>query len=75
MSNRLFTSGYGTKNTNNLRLWESKPKRGFDLQSFNDQFTFLDPLLSNYVTEMISASSLVQLPPLSRRLRTSCRSF
>ena len=21
--------------TNNLRLWESKPKRGFDLQSFN----------------------------------------
>jgi glycogen phosphorylase len=27
--------GYDTKNTNNLRLWESKPKRGFDLQSFN----------------------------------------
>ncbi|KAI0641026.1 glycogen phosphorylase [Trametes meyenii] len=27
--------GYETKNTNNLRLWESKPKRGFDLQSFN----------------------------------------
>ena len=27
--------GYGTRNTNNLRLWESKPKRGFDLQSFN----------------------------------------
>ncbi|PCH42943.1 glycosyltransferase family 35 protein [Wolfiporia cocos MD-104 SS10] len=27
--------GYATKSTNNLRLWESKPKRGFDLQSFN----------------------------------------
>ncbi|CCL98823.1 uncharacterized protein FIBRA_00828 [Fibroporia radiculosa] len=27
--------GYDTKSTNNLRLWESKPKRGFDLQSFN----------------------------------------
>lgn len=27
--------GYETKSTNNLRLWESKPKRGFDLQSFN----------------------------------------
>ena len=27
--------GYDTKNTNNLRLWESRPKRGFDLQSFN----------------------------------------
>ena len=39
-SNRLSTLGYGTKNTNNLRLWESKPKRGFDLQSFNGQFLF-----------------------------------
>lgn len=29
--------GYDTKNTNNLRLWESKPKRGFDLQSFNGE--------------------------------------
>lgn len=27
--------GYDTRNTNNLRLWESKPKRGFDLNSFN----------------------------------------
>lgn len=27
--------GYDTRNTNNLRLWASKPKRGFDLQSFN----------------------------------------
>jgi glycogen phosphorylase len=31
----VMIPGYGTKNTNNLRLWESKPKRGFDLQSFN----------------------------------------
>ena len=29
--------GYDTKTTNNLRLWESKPKRGFDLQSFNGE--------------------------------------
>ncbi|EIM84344.1 glycosyltransferase family 35 protein [Stereum hirsutum FP-91666 SS1] len=31
----VMIPGYHTKNTNNLRLWESKPKRGFDLQSFN----------------------------------------
>ncbi|KAG8941623.1 Non-essential glycogen phosphorylase [Tulasnella sp. 424] len=27
--------GSYTRNTNNLRLWDSKPKRGFDLNSFN----------------------------------------
>ena len=32
--------GYDTKNTNNLRLWESKPKRGFDLQSFNGKLRY-----------------------------------
>jgi len=31
----VMIPGYSTKNTNNLRLWESKPKRGFDLNSFN----------------------------------------
>ena len=31
----VMVPGYATKNTNNLRLWESKPKRGFDLNSFN----------------------------------------
>ncbi|TFK97616.1 glycogen phosphorylase [Pterulicium gracile] len=31
----VMVPGYETKNTNNLRLWESKPKRGFDLNSFN----------------------------------------
>jgi starch phosphorylase len=31
----VMIPGYGTKTTNNLRLWESKPKRGFDLNSFN----------------------------------------
>ncbi|KAG6336747.1 hypothetical protein ID866_2352 [Astraeus odoratus] len=31
----VMIPGYGTRNTNNLRLWESKPRRGFDLQSFN----------------------------------------
>jgi starch phosphorylase len=34
----VMIPGYGTKNTNNLRLWESKPKRGFDLNSFNGVF-------------------------------------
>lgn len=33
----VIIPGYDTKNTNNLRLWESKPKRGFDLNSFNGQ--------------------------------------
>jgi len=31
----VMIPGYGTKTTNNLRLWESKSKRGFDLNSFN----------------------------------------
>ncbi|KAJ8494788.1 hypothetical protein ONZ45_g13120 [Pleurotus djamor] len=31
----VMIPGCNTKNTNNLRLWESKPKRGFDLNSFN----------------------------------------
>ncbi|KXN85932.1 Glycogen phosphorylase [Leucoagaricus sp. SymC.cos] len=31
----VMIPGYKTKTTNNLRLWESKPKRGFDLNSFN----------------------------------------
>jgi len=48
MSNRLFISGYGTKNTNNLRLWESKPKRGFDLQSFNGLFLSLSNDVTNF---------------------------
>ena len=33
----VMIPGYGTKTTNNLRLWESKPKRGFDLNSFNGE--------------------------------------
>ncbi|EMD35202.1 glycosyltransferase family 35 protein [Gelatoporia subvermispora B] len=35
MAYDVMIPGYDTKSTNNLRLWESKPKRGFDLQSFN----------------------------------------
>ncbi|KAF5353527.1 hypothetical protein D9756_007833 [Leucocoprinus leucothites] len=31
----VMIPGYKTKTTNNLRLWESRPKRGFDLNSFN----------------------------------------
>ncbi|KAG6836574.1 hypothetical protein H0H93_006598 [Arthromyces matolae] len=31
----VMIPGYKTSTTNNLRLWESKPKRGFDLNSFN----------------------------------------
>ena len=27
--------GYGTYNTNNMRLWASKPSHEFDLASFN----------------------------------------
>lgn len=33
----VMIPGYETRNTNNLRLWESKPKRGFDLNSFNGE--------------------------------------
>jgi starch phosphorylase len=35
MAYDVMIPGYGTQTTNNLRLWESKPKRGFDLNSFN----------------------------------------
>jgi starch phosphorylase len=31
----VMIPGCETKTTNNLRLWESKPQRGFDLNSFN----------------------------------------
>ncbi|KAF9007192.1 glycogen phosphorylase [Cyathus striatus] len=31
----VMIPGYETTTTNNLRLWESKPRRGFDLNSFN----------------------------------------
>jgi glucan phosphorylase len=31
----VMIPGCYTKTTNNLHLWESKPKRGFDLNSFN----------------------------------------
>ncbi|KAG5638832.1 hypothetical protein H0H81_009603 [Sphagnurus paluster] len=34
----VMIPGYGTRTTNNLRLWESKPKRGFDLNSFNGKY-------------------------------------
>ncbi|KAF8519332.1 glycosyltransferase family 35 protein [Hysterangium stoloniferum] len=27
--------GYATRTTNSIRLWDSQPKRGFDLQTFN----------------------------------------
>jgi starch phosphorylase len=36
----VMIPGYETKTTNNLRLWESKPKRGFDLQSFNGMYLY-----------------------------------
>jgi starch phosphorylase len=36
--------GYKTKTTNNLRLWESKPKRGFDLNSFNGASSTFVPI-------------------------------
>ncbi|KAG6900188.1 hypothetical protein C0993_001704 [Termitomyces sp. T159_Od127] len=39
----VMIPGYHTTTTNNLRLWESKPKRGFDLNSFNVLVTSLEP--------------------------------
>ena len=38
----VMIPGFDTRNTNNLRLWESKPKRGFDLNSFNGEDTSKD---------------------------------
>ena len=31
MAYDVMIPGYATKNTNNLRLWERKPKRGLEL--------------------------------------------
>jgi starch phosphorylase len=36
----VMIPGCGTSTINNLRLWESKPKRGFDLNSFNGMVVF-----------------------------------
>lgn len=36
----VMVPGYDTASTNNLRLWESKPQRGFDLNSFNGMRAF-----------------------------------
>ena len=38
----VMIPGCYTKTTNNLRLWESKPKRGFDLNSFNGEHSSLE---------------------------------
>jgi hypothetical protein len=38
--------GVFTGNTNNIRLWDAKPKRGFDLNSFNGSFTHPFPPLA-----------------------------
>jgi len=40
--------GYGTKSTNNSRLWECKPKRGFDLNSFHGVFFWSPDLVVNF---------------------------
>jgi glycogen phosphorylase len=47
----VMIPGYGTQTTNNLRLWESKPKRGFDLNSFNGTFF---PLSYTYMPAEVS---------------------
>lgn len=64
----VMIPGYDTRNTNNLRLWESKPKRGFDLNSFNGEDSSSDIahlLISLVQLEiMISQSSR----PIARQL-------
>jgi glycogen phosphorylase len=35
MSQLTIVPGYGNKTTNNLRLWQAKPTREFDLEKFN----------------------------------------
>lgn len=48
----VMIPGYGTKSTNNLRLWESKPKRGFDLQSFNGSPTSCSQALVSVLSDI-----------------------
>ena len=36
----VMIPGYETSTTNNLRLWESKPKQGFNLNSLNGTVVF-----------------------------------
>jgi glycogen phosphorylase len=52
----VMVPGYDTKTTNNLRLWESKPKRGFDLNSFNGEFAVHVCRLLHSVNELRSYS-------------------
>lgn len=36
--------GFKTHNTNNIRFWQSKPKKAFDLASFNGECAYLASL-------------------------------
>ncbi len=72
--------GYATKNTNNLRLWESKPKRGFDLNSFNGALlasrlpdAVLTCLQFGIVSsEQLATTSAQSSPPTARRRSPLC---
>ena len=63
MAYDVMIPGYKTKTTNNLRLWESKPKRGFDLNSFNGEHALstVSPLITfvagNYEKAVESSNS------------------
>lgn len=67
----VMIPGYGTKTTNNLRLWESKSKRGFDLNSFNGTSPFVcffaSPLIISLqqLETMKKPLSPPTVPPLS----------
>lgn len=46
--------GYGTKNTNNLRLWSAKPSSEFNLESFNTG-DYVAAILNKQRAETISS--------------------
>jgi len=58
----VMIPGYGTSTINNLRLWESKPKRGFDLNSFNGMVVFVTFLSCTY------SCRILQLEIMKERL-------
>jgi starch phosphorylase len=80
----VMIPGFDTRNTNNLRLWESKPKRGFDLNSFNGEgfqrllspLSDILPIAGNYEGAVESSNSAAAITSvLYPNDQTTCKEF
>ena len=75
MAYDVMIPGYDTKSTNNLRLWESKPKRGFDLNSFNgalSRVVRVNLAFDSAYAQLVTTSGLSSRRTARRRSRLCC---